>query len=52
MLDYLLHSLPLVGALIIWAARLEIKIARIQTDIDWLKKELPACQPTSENPTP
>ena len=52
MIDYLLHSLPLVGALIIWAVRLEIKIAKIQTDITWLKLELPACQPTSEKPTP
>lgn len=51
MLEYLFHSLPLVAALIIWAARLEIKIARIQTDITWLKKELPACQPTLEDPT-
>lgn len=52
MLDYLLHSLPLVGALIVWAVHLEVKIARIQTDIDWLKLELPACRPTSEDPTP
>lgn len=52
MLDYLFHSLPLVAALLIWAVTLEIKIARIQTDITWLKKELPACRPTLENHTP
>jgi len=52
MLDYIFHSLPLVGALIIWAIRLEVKIAKIQTDITWLKKEIPQCRPTSENPTP
>ena len=52
MLDYILHSIPLVAALLIWAARLEIKIAKIQTDITWLKKELPQCLPTSEDPTP
>lgn len=46
MIDYVLHSLPLVFALIIWAIRLEIKIASIQTDIAWLKKELPTCLPT------
>ncbi|MBA7496150.1 hypothetical protein ES702_06748 [subsurface metagenome] len=51
MLNYLLNSLPLVGFLIVWAARLEIKIARIQTDITWLKKELPRCQPPSEDHT-
>ena len=45
MLDYILHSLPLVLALILWAVHLEVKIARIQTDIAWLKKELPAADP-------
>lgn len=44
MLDYILHSLPLVAALIIWAVRLEIKIAKIQTNIAWLIKELPSCR--------
>ena len=52
MLDYFYHSLPLVGALIVWAIRLEVKIASIQTDITWLKMELPQCQPTLEDPTP
>lgn len=52
MLDYIFHSLPLVGAFFLWAVHLEVKIARIQTDITWLKKELPACQPTLEDPTP
>ncbi|MBA7495704.1 hypothetical protein ES702_06293 [subsurface metagenome] len=52
MLDYFFHSLPLVACLIVWAVHLEVKIARIQTDISWLKKELPACQQTSEDPTP
>ena len=52
MINYLLNSLPLVAALIVWAVRLEVKIARIQTDITWLKKELPQCQPTLEDPTP
>lgn len=51
MLNYFLNSLPLVAALIIWAARLEIKIAKIQTDIVWLKKELPHCRQTSEDHT-
>lgn len=46
MIDYLINSLPLVVALIIWAVRLEIKIAKIQTDITWLKSELPRCRPS------
>lgn len=52
MIEYFINSIPLVLALIVWAIRLEIKIAQIQTDISWLKKELPACQPTSEDHTP
>ena len=52
MLDYILHSLPLVACLLFWAVRLETKIAQIQTDITWLKKELPGCQQTSEDRTP
>jgi len=52
MLEYILHSLPLVAALVVWAVRLEIKIAKIQTDICWIKKELPACRLTSDAHTP
>lgn len=51
-LQYLLNSLPLVAALLIWAVRLEKKITRIETDITWIKKELPACQQTLGDPTP
>lgn len=50
-LQYVLNSLPLICALVIWAVHLEKKITRIETDITWLKKELPGCLPTSENPT-
>ena len=39
MIDYLLQSIPLIIALFIWAVRLEIKIAKIQTNICWIKKE-------------
>ncbi|GAH74611.1 unnamed protein product [marine sediment metagenome] len=52
MIDYVLHSLPLVAALVIWAIRLETKIASIQTDITWLKKEIPGCRQTLEDRTP
>lgn len=51
-LQYIINSIPLVVALVIWAVHLEKKITRIETDISWLKKELPGCRPTSENPTP
>ena len=51
MIDYFYHSLPVLAAIIFWAIRLEIRIARIQTDLTWLKKEIPGCRPTLENPT-
>lgn len=38
MLNYLLQSLPLVIALIAWAIRIEIKLARIHTDLTWIIK--------------
>jgi len=50
-LQYILNSIPLIVALVIWAVHLEKKITRIETDISWLKKELPTCRPTSEDPT-
>lgn len=51
-LHYILNSIPLVIALVIWAVRLEKKITRIETDIAWLKKELPACRQSLEDLTP
>jgi hypothetical protein len=45
MIDYLFNSIPLIAGLIIWAVRLESKITKIQTDIEWIKKEIPGCQP-------
>ena len=50
-LQYILNSIPLIFALVIWAVHLEKKITRIETDITWLKKELPVCQQTSVDPT-
>lgn len=46
-LHYILNSIPLIIALIIWAVHLEKKITSIETDISWLKKELPLCRPNS-----
>lgn len=51
MIDYLLRSLPIVVALVIYFVRLEVKIATIQRDICWIKKAITPCQPRSANPT-
>jgi len=50
-LQYAINSIPLIVALVIWAVHLEKKITRIETDISWLKKELPTCRPNSADPT-
>jgi len=49
---YAAQSLPLVVVLVVWAVRLEIRIARMQTDLCWIKKKIPLCQPTLEKTTP
>lgn len=38
MLNYVIQSLPIVIGLIVWAVRIEIKLAKIQTDITWMMK--------------
>lgn len=38
MVNYLLQSIPVILVIIIWAIRLEIKIAQIQTDLKWIMK--------------
>lgn len=52
LLDYIFQSLPTITALVIFAIRLEIKIARLDTNQQWIIKELNACQPNSDHPTP
>lgn len=49
---YLYRSLPLIVALIVWAIRLEVRMATITNDLKWIKRELNQSLPNSENPTP
>jgi len=42
------NVLTLIGGL----AHISARLARIETDIKWIKAGCPKCQPTSENPTP
>lgn len=51
-LDYLAKQAPVVAIVIAWAIRLETRLTRISTDIEWLKREVPKCQHTSADPTP
>ena len=43
---------PLIAALIVWAVRLEVKIATITNDLKWIKRVLLKWLPNSENHTP
>ena len=51
MIDYLLHSLPVVFVLVVYFVRIEVRFARITTDIDWIKKNLTSCLPPSDQST-
>jgi len=46
MIEYLAVLAPVVIGLIIYFSRLEARIAKIMTDICWIKKELKPCQPS------
>lgn len=48
MVDYLLHSLPVVAALVVYFVRVEVKLAVMQRDLCWIKESIRACPPTSE----
>jgi len=45
----LAFALPLAGALIFYLLRIESRLATIETDIKWIKKNSAPCQPTSED---
>lgn len=48
MYDWLLKLGPFLLALIIYFVRLEVKLAKITTDICWIKENLTGCQQDSE----
>lgn len=52
MLDYLFKFIPVLVPLVVWAIRLETKLARIETDLKWIRNEIPKCQPSSEDHIP
>jgi len=47
-----IQTLLLLAILAGWCMRIETSIAKIQTDIIWIQKELKPCQHSSANPTP
>lgn len=51
MIDYVLRSIPILIALIVYFVRLEVKLATIQRDMCWIKKRMEQCQQPSVEPT-
>lgn len=49
MVEYLTILMPVLLGLMVYFIRLEGRIAKIMTDLCWIKKELEPCQPNSEN---
>lgn len=49
--DLLVNVFPLMVILIIYFVRLERKLSRMSTDIEWIKKFIIPCLPTSEKDT-
>jgi len=48
MIEYIAILIPLLLGLVIYFARLEGRLAKIMTDLCWIKKELKPCPPISE----
>lgn len=48
MLDYILKITPVVAVVVIYFVRLEIRLTKICTDLDWIKKGCLGCQQNSE----
>lgn len=47
----IIQTLLLMALLFGWALKLEVSIAKVQTDISWVKMELKECQQSSAIPT-
>jgi len=48
MVEYIAILTPILIGLIVYFARLEGRIAKIMTDVCWIKKEMGFCPPSSE----
>lgn len=51
LLPLLLESGPYVVGLLILYLMLDKRLTKIETDLTWLKKELPSCRQTLDDPT-
>jgi len=51
LLPFIIDFGPYAVGLVILYLVLDKRLARIETDLTWLKKELPSCRQTSDGPT-
>jgi len=45
-------SIPVVIMIVVYFGSIEKRLTRIETDLTWLKKEIPACLQPSDRNTP
>jgi len=50
-LEYIIPLSPVFVLIIFREIKLHVSIAKMQTDISWIKKELNQCRPTLEDDT-
>lgn len=51
-LNIIIRSLPILIVVIVYFTRLEIRLAKITTDLKWLKEKVNICQQILDNDTP
>jgi len=49
-ISYFLQIVPVIFIIIVFAVKLEARLTRIETNIQWLCRSIPGCQQTSEDP--
>lgn len=43
MANYLLIIMPLLCGILVWVIRLEVRIAKMESNLRWIKKEMLKC---------
>ena len=49
-ISYFLQIMPVIVIIVVIAVKLEGRLSRIETNIKWLCRSIPECQPNLEDP--
>ena len=49
-ISYFLQIIPVIFIIVVFAVKLEGRLSRIETNIKWLCRSTPECQPNLEEP--